>query len=257
MADWRTTAPPNRDLARLSLTFREMVAVVTPVLYKSLCIRIPISSSCHKSLENLLSSSSLGFHSTTKIVVTIPQEMSKTDHVCQVEDFEFRNSGYLPCAELFRFPTRSHSETLNCLIRLLMTKIPMHRLKSFRYVGLAERLKDVLTPPGLTTFRWIHSAPLHFETPRLLCVRQSESVYEICRNECFPNDSNQRMTQPGLKRISVSCLLPNPIGNWPFQMILDNLPTLTHLALGFESLVMGHHAKNIRWPDNTSMAKTL
>ena len=101
-------------------------AIVLPVLYACLTLRVPHQSTEYAALENLLSSSGEGLKFTKSIRVQTVQ----TFNAAYQDVVQTTPEGI----STMSFPNDAWSDTMNALIRMLIMRIQRNNLESFTYV---------------------------------------------------------------------------------------------------------------------------
>lgn len=149
MVLWLTMSkiPHRRDLSRLSRTCSAIKAVVLPILYSHLVLKIPCKwvRLCH--LENLLASNSDNLQHVTSL--------SLINDLNNAHVYDGYTEGLLSDVELETIHNGVHtphplvSSQLNMILRILLQRLPRDRLTEFVWVYLVSctvsRLILVLT----------------------------------------------------------------------------------------------------------------
>ena len=137
-----------RDIRRLALSCKSLLAVAIPQLYQTVELKVPLKWNRLASLEKLLVSASDGLRYTRRLSIVVQQTPIKDDrygsrdHLGLTDDGEDVEDRPEHDNRTFKVhvPGRAASCALNALIRLLILKMPRQQLIEFLYVGFVFRL---------------------------------------------------------------------------------------------------------------------
>ena len=116
----------QNSLDGLTRTCGELRGNATPVLYQSVMLRVPIRWSVLPSLETLITSG-INFGYTRYISVVTQQDALRPSQQGPMDD-----SNRIARHSSFVVPSDHASHTLNTYIRMVIAKLPRHRLRSLR-----------------------------------------------------------------------------------------------------------------------------
>lgn len=120
----------RRDLNQISQTCKTLNSSAIPRLYKHVFIQVPMQWSRLPSLEALVGSSGESTQFIRSITVSTQQDPLREDQTRTVES-RLPSVMALGGRPLFVLPAVSASNALNVLIRLLIARLPKHRLRDF------------------------------------------------------------------------------------------------------------------------------
>ncbi|KAL9075648.1 MAG: hypothetical protein Q9161_001399 [Pseudevernia consocians] len=239
-----------RDLNHLCCTCKTLSAVVLPILYHTIELKIPLQWSRLPSLEKLLASSSEGLKHTRCLKIVTAQsrqgdntyrdldEILKTDDEEVIENeqefgyeeevFHVDEVGEEEPNRLFRayYPKASASSALNAFIRVLAVKLPPQQLHTF-----------CLTP-GFMRSRWDHACSLDTLTLSIVLKHHGASIHTLNFRqftETWRKADVARLTIGGLKTLGIAELHNG--GQWVTELLARNYQNLRHLRLGNEVLL--------------------
>lgn len=126
-ATYRAQVPDPPDLSRLSLVCKTLRSAALPSLYSRLVLRVPTVWSHLSAVENLISSVGEGFQHVRSLRIAPQPTQWVREELDNDELLETISDG-------INYPLITASISLNCLIRLILRRIPKGRLSSFVYV---------------------------------------------------------------------------------------------------------------------------
>ena len=124
----------QRSLNALTQTCEALKLVVTPWLYKCLVLRVPVKWSRLSSLESLVSSSDHRFQYVEHIDVATRHSPSRKNDQGTWDHQKVSDGESDPFQIIL--PAKAASDALNVLVRLLIARLPKHRLQSFRFFSV-------------------------------------------------------------------------------------------------------------------------
>ena len=139
------------NLNSLAKSCKALQSAVTPLLYETVSLRVPMKWSRLPSIESLITSTSDNFQYIKHLWIHTQHEpLSENQQGAAYHPYERE-----PIEEeilLFKLPPNWASDALNTLIRLLVLRLPRHRLQTLRYLWL----QDLWTRKWLTS-SWLES----------------------------------------------------------------------------------------------------
>ena len=101
---------------------------------------------------------------------------------------------------------------------------------------------------------WNHTCAIHPKTIKLLLVHQSQSLVNLQFDRYTSGLRDINATN--LSQLRLPCLDLGPCQDWPLRAITDNLVSLNHLALGFETMIAKAYANDEPQSDSVISDRT-